>query len=218
MLSRRRLLTPTTRADYAAVVLSMLGALALIWLFLAALSLIRSDRAFRLLPRTVPPAGAGQAARQLGLERLVYVDTDTPVAFCVGALQPRVVISRGAVTRLSGPGLLAVLAHEASHQSRREPLRRAMWTAAACAMLSLPLLRWWVAESIVRSELAADRAARRRRAARGRCTESARRRRGDAISCGLQRTPRTPAAQILGDQLPARHPGPAVLAPACFAW
>ena len=200
------------------VVLAFAGALTLIWLSLAALSLIRSEREFRQLPRVALPDRALLAAQRLGLETVVCVATATPIAFCAGALRPQVVISRSAITRLSDPGLLAVLAHEASHQRRHEPLRRALRAAASSVMLGLPLLRWWVAESIVRSEIEADRAGTA--AAGSPAVAGALITLGDAADmpsvAAFSGHLELRAAHILGDQLPARRPGAAVWASSGF--
>ncbi len=198
----------------AALILSVAGAILVIWLSLAALSLVQTQRAFRRLPRVVPTGRAARAARQLGLEGLVCVDTDAPVAFCVGALRPQIVISRGTVTRLSRRGLVAVLAHEASHQRTREPLLRALRAAASHAMFGLPLLRWWAEDCVVRSELAADRAGAA--VAGSDALAGALVVLGNSASAPLFAAFGGPldlrAAQILGDRLPPRRPGATVWA------
>jgi len=46
-----------------------------------------------------------------------------PLAFCAGLLRPRVYVSTGALERLGEAELAAVIAHEAHHAARRDPLR-----------------------------------------------------------------------------------------------
>ena len=66
-------------------------------------------------------AGAG-AARDRGREVLVIPGAQ-PLAFCAGLLRPRVYVSTGALERLGEAELAAVVAHEAHHAARRDPLR-----------------------------------------------------------------------------------------------
>jgi hypothetical protein len=54
---------------------------------------------------------------------VVLVDDPRPLVFCAGLLRPRVYLSVGARRRLGPRALLAVLAHEAHHARRRDPLR-----------------------------------------------------------------------------------------------
>ncbi len=48
--------------------------------------------------------------------------SDLPVAYCLPGLRPRVVVSQGALLRLSGPEVEAVLAHERAHLDQRHDL------------------------------------------------------------------------------------------------
>ncbi len=101
------------------------------------------------------------ASSRLGIQHLRCLLGDEPVAFTVGALRPSVYVSRGLAKRLTGDSLTAVLAHEAHHASRRDPLRRAIRRALADVLVVAPILRWWADRSAERDELAADRAALR---------------------------------------------------------
>jgi hypothetical protein len=55
--------------------------------------------------------------------RVVVVPGARPLAFCAGLLRPRVYVSAGALECLGEAELGAVVAHEAHHAARRDPLR-----------------------------------------------------------------------------------------------
>lgn len=94
--------------------------------------------------------------------QVVLLDRLQPVACCVGLLRPRVMLSTGAVARLSEEELRAVLVHEEAHSGRRDPLRLtlALVTSRMLAFLpGAPQLRRSYAELL---EVAADEQASRR--------------------------------------------------------
>ena len=55
--------------------------------------------------------------------RVLVIPGAQPLAFCAGLLRPRVYVSTGALERLGEAELAAVVAHEAHHAARRDPLR-----------------------------------------------------------------------------------------------
>jgi hypothetical protein len=55
--------------------------------------------------------------------RVLVVPAKRTLAFCSGLLRPRVYVSTGAFERLAEDELAAVVAHEAHHAARRDPLR-----------------------------------------------------------------------------------------------
>jgi Peptidase family M48 len=87
------------------------------------------------------------------------VDDDRPQAFCAGHLRPRVYVSTGAVRLLGGAELDAVLAHEAHHRLRRDPLRIAAARGLCDALFFLPVLRRLTERYCALAELSADAAA-----------------------------------------------------------
>lgn len=62
------------------------------------------------------------ATRNPLLPRTLVVDHDTPLAYCLPGLRPRVVLSRGVLDLLREDELQAVLAHEAAHVEQRHDL------------------------------------------------------------------------------------------------
>jgi hypothetical protein len=110
------------------------------------------------LGRAWPPA-LHEAVARTGAGHVLCLAVEAPLAFCVGALRPRVVVSSGLVDILRAQELDAVLLHEEHHRRRRDPLRRVALKGAADVLFALPLVEWWMRRSHERSELAADRAA-----------------------------------------------------------
>jgi Zn-dependent protease with chaperone function len=100
---------------------------------------------------------AGQAS--VGVRSTVLIDEARPQAFCAGLLHPRVYISTGALEVLGPDELDAVLAHEAHHVHRRDPLRILIAGTLAEALFFLPALRRLSGRYEALSELAADQAA-----------------------------------------------------------
>ena len=115
--------------------------------------------------------GLGSAQRRLsrglvvlGVERrggvrFHRIAGDTPQAFCVGMLRPRICVSEGAAATLRERELQAVLAHEEHHRRRRDPLRLAVGGTVAQAFFFLPALRRLHERYRAMAELAADEAA-----------------------------------------------------------
>lgn len=147
--------------------LPLLALSLLIWAVRAGWLTHRAGRLVAALPRAAAvPGGLTEALARSGARRVVCVATDAPVAFCAGALRPRVVVSIELVARLRPEELDAVLIHEQDHARRREPLMRAAYQAAAETLFYMPLVRWWSQQQAARAELRADRAAIQRLGAR----------------------------------------------------
>lgn len=84
---------------------------------------------------------------------------ERPEAFCAGWLRPRIYISHAALSVLRSAELEAVLAHEAHHRARRDPLRLAVAHVLARALFFLPVVRQLAERYASLVELAADDAA-----------------------------------------------------------
>jgi hypothetical protein len=80
-------------------------------------------------------------------------------AFCAGHLRPRVFVSTATADALDTAELDAVLAHEAQHRLRRDPLRIAAARALSDALFFLPVLRRLTERYCALAELGADEAA-----------------------------------------------------------
>jgi hypothetical protein len=93
------------------------------------------------------------------MPRAHVIDDDAPQAFCIGLLHPRIYVSHAALGLLGGDELAAVLAHEAHHARRRDPLRLLVVRTLADALFFLPVVRRLPERHAALAELAADEAA-----------------------------------------------------------
>ena len=102
------------------------------------------------------------SSRHLLLRGAAVVDHDVPLAYCLPGLRPRLVLSRGVLSRLSYEEVQAVLAHEQAHLDQRHDLVVLPFVALAATFPMLTAVRTARAEVALLVELLADdRAARR---------------------------------------------------------
>jgi Zn-dependent protease with chaperone function len=127
----------------------------------------RAWRRHRQLMRRVTgrsPADLGpfgpfvSAARGAGIpsNRLLVVPGLPVPAFTTGFLRPRVVVAEDLATRLAPAELVAVLAHEAVHLRRRDPLRLFLLRALAGVLFWIPALARFAADLEDEMEIRAD--------------------------------------------------------------
>ena len=148
-----RFLLPHLTPDRLAVLgLGLLGTVALAR---AARSAVGQIRAARRLTRAIPVLGE----REIGDQRVRVIAGTRAQAFCVGFLRPHIYVSRVALERLTECELAAVVAHEAHHARRRDPLRQVLLTVLADSLFFLPGLRRLEQRYQELAELAADEAA-----------------------------------------------------------
>jgi Zn-dependent protease with chaperone function len=104
-------------------------------------------------------AVAGRPDRALGA---VVLDGEAPACYCLPRGRSRVVISAGALSRLSPGQIQAVLAHERAHLRGHHHRMLAAAGALARAFPAIPLLARAPGELAVLTEMTADDAAARR--------------------------------------------------------
>lgn len=127
---------------------------------------IRHARVMRTLPQRPAEAGsviaraAARAGLRLGRVRVVH-GLPSP-AFVSGWFGPRVFVAADLPLRLDADELAAVLAHEAVHLRRRDPLRLFVLRALASVLFWLPALRRIAADVEDEWEITADDEAARR--------------------------------------------------------
>lgn len=80
-------------------------------------------------------------------------------AFTVGWLRPRIFAARALAERLRPEELAAVLAHEAAHVARRDPLRLSLLRFFGCTLFWIPALRRLADDLADEAEVLADDAA-----------------------------------------------------------
>ncbi len=107
-------------------------------------------------------AGSAQHVRHAFGAGVTLLDTALPLAITQGLRRPHTWLSTGLTRLLPRAALSAVLAHEAWHRMRRDPLRSACWRAAAALLWFLPVLRTAARHALTTMEHAADCAALRR--------------------------------------------------------
>ncbi|MGH3470075.1 MAG: M56 family metallopeptidase, partial [Thermocrispum sp.] len=170
---------------------------------------IRARAAVRRAVTTDTPPGLATAASDVGVRRVTCLADADVVAFCAGVFWPRVFVSTGAVHAYARAELDAVLAHEAAHASRHDPLRRLLARASSEVLFFVPLCDWWATRRMEHAELSADRAAIRLRGAGplARALSIA----GDgsrapAGTPGFDGAAQARVAQLLGDPVRPRRP------------
>jgi len=145
----------------ASVLVLILGSLAVATVALSVRAVIHQLHAGRRFEH-----GLRVLAPLPGSTRAYVVDDDEPQAFCIGLLRPRVYVSRAALELLGADERAAVLAHEAHHARRRDPLRLLVARALAEGLFFLPAVRRLHERYAALSELAADHAATAERGGR----------------------------------------------------
>jgi hypothetical protein len=144
-----------TDLSVASLAVLLLSSLAFAVIVLALRSVFAQLRAQR---RSLAKLGALRPAEVAGTKVLVSGDR-RPQAFCCGLLRPRVYVSCGTLDLLRPDELAAVVAHEAHHASRRDPLRIFAARVLGEALFFLPALRQLADRYAALAELAADEAA-----------------------------------------------------------
>jgi Zn-dependent protease with chaperone function len=150
----------------AFLAVAVLATLLFLSAFLAARTLWRQAAAARALSRRVEadaipmPSMLALATQEVGLAgRVQVVGSARSYSFVYGALAPRVVLSGGLLSRLSGVELRAALEHERYHVLSLDPLRDALARAAVEGLFFLPALKSIQRRYEAARELAADRRA-----------------------------------------------------------
>jgi hypothetical protein len=110
--------------------------------------------------RETPPARlqALLVAHDLSTDDLVYLNLPATRAFCLGFWRPRIWLTAGLTNLLTDDELAAVLAHEAYHCRRRDPLRLLISRAVKSAFFFLPLVGNLAKLAELQQEIAADQA------------------------------------------------------------
>lgn len=145
------------------VVVGLISALAIISLAFIVGSITRHLLLSRRLDeemaslRSQWPAKLRKAVRGLPVEEKLVCFNDSDVyAFCHGYLRPKVFVSRGLVKELSVDELRAVLAHEAEHARRWDPMRLLLSKAVSRGLFFLPIVGEMQRRLAVKVEIAAD--------------------------------------------------------------
>ena len=123
---------------------------------------IRLKRGLAALELSPPAPGSRLAliAMEMGVppSRVLLASEPGNPAFTFGAFKPTICISESLVARLSDAELRCVVAHEACHLARRDPLRLSVLRFLGLTLFWIPALRRLAADVAVDAELVADAA------------------------------------------------------------
>jgi Zn-dependent protease with chaperone function len=133
-----------------------IGVIVIVSVGLGAYECVRQLHRLHRVQRMIRSSGEPPA---VGLRAVQVVSTDEVLCFCIGLLRPRVVVSTGLVELLDRAELDAVLAHEASHQRRRDPLRLLVAAVAIRGLFFVPALADLARAARLTTEVEADAAA-----------------------------------------------------------
>ena len=102
-----------------------------------------------------------QVCQRLGmpLEQVICTDQPALFSFCIGLLQPQIVVSSGLLDQVSNRELTAILAHEQHHQRHRDPLRLLVVMLARVMLYPLPAIHDFHRSFQARIEIEADETA-----------------------------------------------------------
>jgi len=149
----RRMIAPGPSAGSLLVVL--LASLSLAVLACSARSAWRQLRAQRRFLGDI----SVRAELRHGPFTASLIDDERRLAFCAGFRRPRIFLSTGTRAALDDRELDAVLAHEAHHAARRDPLRLLIVRVLSDGLFFLPVMRHMRKRYVDLAEVAADAAA-----------------------------------------------------------
>lgn len=128
----------------------------------AAKAVIRTrslHKSLKRLPCDTPTRLLDAAQRVHCYRATLAVDTPQVFSICIGLLSPKIIISTGMISILGDPELEAVIAHEASHARRRDPLRCLIARTLATATYFVPAVSDLAESAVEGTEVIADMAA-----------------------------------------------------------
>ncbi len=110
--------------------------------------------------RNVISQKLNQIAKQVNLsDKIIEIQTEEPMVFCYGFINPRICISSSVVNSLSSAELTAVLLHEQHHLKVYEPIKLFLIKIISNALFFIPGIKNLTKQYAVFSELAADETA-----------------------------------------------------------
>jgi Zn-dependent protease with chaperone function len=151
MACREAVPSDVTLGSLAVLGLAAIGVAAIVR---GAVSATRQLSAHRRLMAAVAVRGR----RSIGGVEVAVIAGAAPQAFCAGCLRPQIYLSEGALA-LTPSEVLAVVAHEAHHEARRDPLRLLVARILSAGLFFLPVLGRLNDRYESLAELAADDAA-----------------------------------------------------------
>lgn len=144
---------------FSSIVIGVVALASLAGLARAAWACLGERRFCRALPLSEIADGRLAAAARAAGTRLFLLPSGRPVAFCVGLVRPRIVVSSGLLERLDDEEQEAAVWHEAVHTRNREPLKCLLARLATRTFFWMPVLGALLDRYLLVKEVVADRAA-----------------------------------------------------------
>lgn len=108
--------------------------------------------------QAVIPTKLNHTLNRLGIKnRVLYVNSKSPVAFCYGYFSPKIIISDSFIKNLTNKELEAVLLHEMRHMKNYDPLKILILRGISKGFFYLPLLGNLTNEFVLNRELDIDK-------------------------------------------------------------
>ena len=151
----RILLTPVHGAFHIALIIGLAYA---IWDRVSAWTSLRSviDTLACEAPVRTSPLGIATSRAGLTLDTVRVVSGLPNPAFTAGMFVPRIYVSSLLEMQLDQDELDCVIAHEAAHVRRRDPLRLSIYRFLSCVLFWMPALKDLAADMTDEAEIAAD--------------------------------------------------------------
>lgn len=121
--------------------------------------LIHSNRFYRELLKKRDGALSLELNRQYakGKPTIIVIHAATPMAFAMGMVKPRIILSTGLIDLLDARELQAVIYHERFHQMHGDPLKTFMLSLTSSVMWYIPILKLFRHNYKIIREVLADR-------------------------------------------------------------
>lgn len=127
-----------------------------VWMFVRQLRSARNAR-IRLMELVCNECTELMNTQYSSERRVIEVVTHPqPLAFTMGLLRPRIILSTGLLELLEPRELEAVVHHEMHHLSHRDPLKTFLTHLFSAAMWYIPILKWCHQQYKITRELLAD--------------------------------------------------------------
>lgn len=110
-------------------------------------------------PRTQTAFWCSARRARIAVDRVVIVAGLPNPVFTAGLLTPRIYVSADLERRLNQTELDCVIAHEAAHVRRRDPLRLTVYRFLSCLLFWMPALKGLATDISDEAEIEADNAA-----------------------------------------------------------
>ncbi|MBS4210601.1 M56 family metallopeptidase [Bacillus sp. FJAT-50079] len=91
-----------------------------------------------------------------GKEEILVLSHPTPMAFTMGFVNPRIIVTTGLIHFLTQEELKAVISHEMYHKKNRDPLKVFLLSLSSSMMWYIPIQKWFHQQYQVIQEVLAD--------------------------------------------------------------